>query len=390
MSDKSAIITVHEPVSARDFLARCRRQPPFFVCTIASTETALIPGVSAAGASIELIPYTAAADVEAIAYGRALCLGKIPENPLGPPSPVIITMAALRRLRAAHLVVDAGNAITPKVPLLTAGRRPGLALTENDPDPVANAAELFLQGIIIGEQLGALGHTLILGESVPGGTTTAMAVMEALGLAALGKISGSMPGNNQSLKQELVSRVMADKGLSRGSCLDDPLLAVRRLGDPMQAVQAGMALSASVRVPVILGGGTQMIAVAALLGALLESGLESRWEGLSAVAAPWLERARQARIENLGIATTAWVSEDENADLRSLMRQLPRAMPLYASGLDFSISRHHNLTLYEEGYVKEGVGAGALALAALLYDEIDNQTFLPDIERVYEEIYVNK
>ncbi len=387
---KPAIIKVYEPDPDSDFLARCRRRPPFFICTIATTATAQIPGVSAAGASIELIPYTAAADVEALAYGRALCLGRIPENPVGPPSPVIITMAALRRLEAPHLVIDAGNAITPKVPMLTVGRRPGLALTETD--PVANALDLFLAGIIVGRQLGRLGHTLILGESVPGGTTTAMAVMEALGIAALGRISGSMPGNNQSLKQELVSRVLQEKGLGRGSCRDDPLMAVRHLGDPMQAVQAGMALSASAEVPVILGGGTQMIAVAALLGALLEGDAISRLATGTAAgpaASPWLELALAARFENLGIATTAWVSEDENADLRGLMRQLPKALPLYSAGLDFSASRHPNLTLYEEGYVKEGVGAGALALAAMLYGDIDNAAFLPEVEKVYEEIYLN-
>ena len=384
--NKPAIITVHEPALHRDFLARCRRSAPLFTCTIATTETAQIPGVSAAGASVELIPSTAAADVEAIIHGRALCLGKIPENPVGPPSPVIITMAALRRLAAPFLVIDAGNRITPQVPMLVAGRTPGLAITA--PEPVPDAAGLFVAGLIIGSQLGLTGHTLILGESVPGGTTTAMAVMEALGLAALGKISGSMPGNNQSLKQELVSRVMRDKKIGRGGCRARPLDAVRLFGDPMQAVQAGAAMAASRQTTVILGGGTQMIAVAALIGALLEStGLEEFFTRPE--HRQWLGPARAARPENLGIATTAWVSEDRDADLRALMAQLPVPVPLYASGLDFSASRHQNLSLYEAGYVKEGVGAGAMALAAMLYDEIDNRVMLAGIEKVYEEIYLS-
>jgi uncharacterized protein (TIGR00303 family) len=381
-----AIITVHEPALHHDFLTRCRSLPPFFSCTIATTKTALIPGVSAAGASTELIPYTAAADVEAIIHGRALCLGKIPENPVGPPSPVIITMAALRRLEAPFLVIDAGNEITPKVPLLVAGRTPGLEITA--PEPVSDPAALFIEGVIIGSQLGRIGRTLVLGESVPGGTTTAMAVMEALGIAALGRISGSMPGNNQSLKQELVSRMMRKKGIVQGGCLKRPLEAVRLFGDPMQPVQAGIAMAASRQVPVILGGGTQMIAVAALIGALLKqpdpaAGF-SRPEQLKLLPA-----ALAAEPANLGIATTAWVSEDENADLRALMAQLPVAFPLYAAGLDFSASRYHNLALYEEGYVKEGVGAGAMALAAMLYGEVGNRVMLEAIERVYEEIYLS-
>ncbi len=380
-----AVIKVHEPENNRDFLDRCRKLPPLFTCTIASTETALIPGVSAAGASPELIPYTAAADVEAIIYGQALCLGKIPENPVGPPSPVIITMAALNKLKAPFLVVDAGNAITPKVPMITAGCNPGLAITA--PEAVLQVEELFVQGLIIGQQLALNQHTLVLGESVPGGTTTAMAVMEALGIAALGKISGSMPGNNQSLKQELVCRAMSEKGLKQGSALADPLSAVRLLGDPMQAVQAGIAMSASRKIPVLLAGGTQMIAVAALIGALL-----NRPDSLTAIATPGaralLDDATRTRIENIAIATTAWVSEDKSADLRSLMHQLPQDLPLYAAGLDFSSSRHKNLSLYEEGYVKEGVGAGAMALCAMHYHNLENRDFLPLIEKVYEDIYL--
>ena len=382
---KPTIIKVHEPAHSKDFLDDCLKAPPLFICTIASTETALIPGVSAAGASPELIPYTAAADVEAIIHGQALCLDKIPENPVGPPSPVIITMAALKKLSAPFLVIDAGNAITPKVPMLVAGRSPGLSI--NEPVAVAEIADLFMQGIIIGQQLALSGHTLILGESVPGGTTTAMAVMEALGIAALGKISGSMPGNNQTLKQELVSRAMLEKKLVRGSCLEHPLEAVRFLGDPMQPVQAGIAMSASSRTKVILGGGTQMIAVAALIGALLKSEKSSSYFTQPALKR-LLPEAFNARPENIAIATTAWVSEDPAANLRSLMQQLPVAMPLYAAGLDFSASRHQNLQLYEEGYVKEGVGAGALALAAMHYHNIDNASFLPAIEKVYEDIYL--
>ncbi len=382
---KPTIIKVHEPPHSKNFLDNCLKAPPLFTCTIASTKTALIPGVSAAGASPELIPYTAAADVEAIIHGQALCLDKIPENPVGPPSPVIITMAALKKLCAPFIVIDAGNTITPKVPMLVAGRSPGLSL--NDPVAVTEVADLFMQGIIIGQQLALSGHTLILGESVPGGTTTAMAVMEVLGIAALGKISGSMPGNNQTLKQDLVSRAMLGKGLIRGSCLEHPLEAVRLLGDPMQPVQAGIAMSASCRTNVILGGGTQMIAVAALIGALLKNKKSFSYFTQPAHKRT-LPEAFNARPENIAIATTAWVSEDPAADLRSLMQQLPVPMPLYAAGLDFSASRHKNLSLYEEGYVKEGVGAGALALAAMHYHNLDNTSFLPAIEQVYEDIYL--
>ena len=215
-----------------------------------------------------------------------------------------------------------------------------------------------------------------------------MAVMEALGIAALGKISGSMPGNNQNLKQELVCRAMREKELERGSALNNPLTAVRLLGDPMQAVQAGIAMSASRKIPVLLAGGTQMIAVAALIGALLNQPTALQAITLRG-SKELINDALEAQLKNIAIATTAWVSEDDSADLRSLMQQLPQALPLYSAGLDFSTSRHKNLQLYEEGYVKEGVGAGALALSAMLYHNLDNLKFLPLIEKVYEEIYLD-
>ena len=380
------IITISEDSKRGDsFLRLCIDRSPLFICTIATTETAAIPGISAAGASPELICYTAAADAEALYYGRARCLEKIPENPQGPPSPVIITMAAREALDCPIVIIDAGNAIKPQVPLLTAGQQPGKSIAA--PVAVENARELLAQGIMIGENLGKLGKTLVMGESVPGGTTTALALMEVLGIAAFGKISGSMPGNNPSLKEEVITMAMAEKGLARGSLAADPLTAVAMMGDPMQMVQAGMALAASRHVPVILGGGTQMLAVAVLLSRLVEQ--------KNIVNLPDIHGNRclaavdHARLDHLGIVTTSWVSEDEHADIRGLVRQLPLPIPMYAARLNFAASRHENLQLYEQGFVKEGVGAGAMALSAFLHLRMANNDLLPAIEAVYERIYLS-
>lgn len=380
----SKLIKVQEPLAHCNFLDQLQHQPPLFVCTIASSDTALIPGVSAAGAGPDLIPYTAAADVEALYHGRAFCLEKIPENPVGPPSPVIITMAALRQLQAPCLIVDAGNKITPQVPLLTAGRRPGKSISEKI--AVEDVDQLFLQGILIGRQLAATGHSLILGESVPGGTTTAMALMESLGLNACGRISGSMPGNNQKIKQDLVETAMRAKKIRAGDLRDDPLAAVSLFGDPMQPVQAGIAISAASTTRVLLAGGTQMIAVAALAGALYKLALNDQLPATfhSGAAA----ELRRCQFKNLAIATTSWVTEDQAADLRGLMAQLQPPLALYSSRLDFSLSRYENLRLYEKGYVKEGVGAGAMAIAAMLYDKLEPEELLGKIEKIYEEIYL--
>lgn len=379
------IITITEDKkTASDFLQQCARQQPLFICTIATTKTATIPGISAAGASPELICYTAAADVEALYYGTARCLDTIPENPDGPPSPVVITMAARETMDCPMVIVDAGNAIKPQVPLLVAGQIPGESISS--PLPVKNASELLAYGIMIGDNLGQLGKTLVLGESVPGGTTTALALMEVLGINAFGKISGSMPGNNPSLKEKVITTSMLAKKLAHGSLIDDPLAAVAMMGDPMQVVQAGMALAASRHVPALLGGGTQMLAVAALIGRLLEQPNFSNLPDIHRKRC--VEAIRNARVEHLGIATTSWVSEDQHADIRGLVSQLPVAIPMYAARLNFSSSRYKNLQLYEQGFVKEGVGAGAMTLAAFLYLGMNNHDLLPAIEAVYERIYL--
>lgn len=370
--------------AAADFLRLCREQPPLFICTIATTKTAAIPGISAAGASPELIPYTAAADVEALYYGKARCLDKVPENPQGPPSPVIITMAARKALKCPLIIVDAGNSIRPLVPLLVAGQKAGESITA--PFAVNNVQELLAQGVMIGNNLGQLGKTLIMGESVPGGTTTALALMEVLGINAFGKISGSMPGNNPSLKEKIITRAMAEKKLSRGSLISDPLTAVSMMGDPMQIVHAGMALAASRHAPVILGGGTQMLAVAVLISRLRE---QENFPGLPEIYRDICTAAiKNSRLEHLGIATTSWVSEDNHADIRGLAVQMPAQIPMYATRLSFRSSKYKNLQLYEQGFVKEGVGAGALALAAFLYLGMDNSDLLPVIEAVYEHVYL--
>ena len=385
MSSPDIITITEDEKAAGNFLRLCVRQPPLFICSIATTETAAIPGISAAGASPELICYTAAADVEALYYGKARCLDKIPENPQGPPSPVIITMAARETLNCPMIIVDAGNSIKPQVPLLVAGQTPGKSIIT--PLPVENVQELLAQGVMIGDNLGQLGRTLVMGESVPGGTTTALALMEVLGTDAFGKISGSMPGNNPSLKEKIITRAMTEKGLVRGSLVSDPLAAVSMMGDPMQIVQAGMALAASRYTPVILGGGTQMLAVAVLIGRLLE---QQNFDRLPAMHRErCIAAIKNVRLENLGIATTSWVSEDNYADIRGLAKQLPAKIPMYAARLNFITSRHKNLQLYEQGFVKEGVGAGALALSAFIYLEMDNSDLLPAIEAVYERIYLS-
>src|SRR5665811_382391 len=90
---------------------------PAFVCTIASSDTGAIEGISIAGASAEMRKYTPPADMEALFYGSARCIPGVAATPDGIPSPVIITMAALGAMSLPVFVVDAGSEVSPQTPV---------------------------------------------------------------------------------------------------------------------------------------------------------------------------------------------------------------------------------------------------------------------------------
>ena len=56
-------------------------------------------------------------------------------------------------------------------------------------------------GRILGRSLASLTDCLIIGESIPGGTTTALAVLKAFGFDA--KVSSSIPENPVELKNQI-------------------------------------------------------------------------------------------------------------------------------------------------------------------------------------------
>ncbi len=367
---------------------------PFFVLTVAYTETVQIPGVSGAGVTGQLRELTAQADAEILAHGKALCLPEgVPSNPTGAPGPSIITQAAFDLIPAmGYVCVDAGLKIAPDVPNIISpvGAGPAKAVTTGQAlgTDEEQASLLFAEGWRIGKSLGranAVKGYLILAESVPGGTTTALGVLLGLGLDAEQRVSSSMPGNNtHALKLKAVLAGLSAIGQTKGAFARHPLRAAASLGDPMQPVVAGMALAASEYCPVVLGGGTQMAAVLALAAALC------RFPGGNIKEAD----LAQVRFDRIGLATTGWVANDPAADLAGLAAEIeqrfgPLGSPYFAANLDFSTSLYPLMALYEAGYVKEGVGAGAAALAAMLATGCSVKDFLPSVEAVYRRIVLN-
>lgn len=338
--------------------ARWRRDWPAtrVVVVLAATETAAVPGISAAGATPESRRATAAADAELLLLGpdqpRPHALPPLPAG----VTPALISHAVLDSLALTPLVVDLGCALSPAIPHLRlpapAGDGAARCVRSGEAMEPRRVDALLRQGRRWGRRLAARSPRapLLLAECVPGGTTTALGVLSGLGVEAAGLVSGSLRQPAHGLKQALVEEGLraARNRLGRGG-LEDPRAVVAALGDPMQPLAAALLLEAALGgVSVLLAGGSQMAAVLALALALA------------------LPEERSRLIQATALATTRWVADEPGSDLTCLLDRLGhhwQVEPLaFHSSLSFAGPCHPALARYEEGYVKEGVGAGGLAL----------------------------
>ena len=191
---------------------------------------------------------------------------------------------------------------------------------------------------VLGEHLAKASDYLVIGESIPGGTTTALGVLSALGVIAEGKVSSTLPNNPHGLKTEVVRAGLKAAGEKFGSLKGNPIKAVSAVGDPMMAAMAGLVIGGSREAPVLLAGGTQMTAVLAVINALMPEALC-----------------------NVAVGTTRWVVKDKSSDICGITKQFCE-VPVLAADLDFSSSKYPGLRIFETGLVKEGVGAGGSSI----------------------------
>ncbi len=343
--------------SAERMQARWRRDwsATRVLVLLAATETAAVPGISAAGATPMARRGTAAADAELLLLGpEGVRPHALPPLPAG-VSPALISHVVLRSLSLTPLVVDLGCALTPAIPHLRlaapAGGGAARCLSTGAAMAPQRVEGLLAQGRRWGRRLARRSRApLLLAECVPGGTSTAQAVLCGLGIEAAGLVSGSLRHPAHALKRDLVAQGLSSARLPLGEDgLVDPRAVIAAVGDPMQPLAAGLLLEAALGgVPVVLAGGSQMAAVLALALALA------------------LPEQRAVLIAVTALATTRWVAEEASSDLVRLLRRLGRHWqvdPLaFRCSLAFRPPCHPALASYEEGYVKEGVGAGGLAL----------------------------
>ncbi|WP_370587945.1 nicotinate mononucleotide-dependent phosphoribosyltransferase CobT [Trichocoleus sp. FACHB-591] len=349
----------------QQWLQRYQRHRPLFACVLGFTATGLIPGISAAGATPQDRRYTAIADAEFLYQGpQAASQYALPPLQAG-ASPVLISRAVVEAQAIPLYLFNAGLPVPPPVPCVDLGGAAAACLSQGRALSRPVVQHLLEQGLAWGQQLAAQvpqGY-LILGECVVGGTTTALAILTGLGLAAAGKVNSSHPTCNHSQKWEVVQAGLRQAGLVNLGV--DPLQLVAAVGDPMQIVVAGMAIAASRSCGVMLAGGTQMLAVYALLRAIATTYTLS-WQP-----------------EQIVVGTTRWVAEDATGDTVGLAN-LIGTVPLLATQLQFTAARYSQLQAYEQGYVKEGVGAGGCAIAASLYQNWSQAQLLQAIEALAE------
>lgn len=293
-----------------------------------TTETALIDGISAAGAAPELMAQTPSADIEILEYGRPTVSPVTPVSPTGCPTPAAVTRAVREVVDFDLTVVDAGLARPTGSPTVDLAVPAGADVREEIAVPDASA--VFERSREFGASLPD--DEILLGETVPGGTTTALGVLTALGEPA--GVSSSLPENPLERKETVVETALEASDLEPAACAGNPLDAIGAVGDPVQPTVAGIAAGAlESGTDVTLGGGTQMVAIAAAL--------------------------RHAGIDDpLSIATTSFVADDPSTDLEAACDWLGCELTVTDPGFDGR--EHVSMQRYCAGEAKEGVGMGGV------------------------------
>jgi uncharacterized protein (TIGR00303 family) len=351
-------ITASDKLAVKSFTTK----NPIFVCVISYTATSEIPGLTVAGANPELVKYTSAADSEFLYYGRCSCIDVVPATPDGKPTPALITRAALQLARIPLLVIDAGAKVKPSIPYVSFGLEPGRNIMNENAMNMSSVRRAFEHGELLGKQLAIMSDLTVVGESIPGGTTTALAVLSALGIDARFKVSSSMPENPHNLKNKVVASAMK-RVIAKIGSISSPFEAISTFGDPMMPSVAGIAsgvLSASGKI--MLAGGTQMSAVVAILKRLGRP------------------------LNGLCIGTTTYITKDLSSDLSGLVGAASEQVPILSCDLHLGESSKPGLQAFAKGFVKEGVGAGGASIVAITKSrgKITGKRLMKAIEKEYE------
>lgn len=353
---------VYRVEHGREFIKSIRDTNVMALYFIGSTKTSTIPGVSTAGASPELTLYTPAVDVEYLVYGKPVSTEHIPVTPEGIPTPALITRAALKTAEIPFLIVNTGSYIEPKIPhIALPSRTVGDRINTGKALPYTTVKNLYEEARTLAKKISNIAEVFVLGESIPGGTTTALGILVALGYSAWGMVSSAGPRNPHDLKQQIVK---SGFGKAENLPTNDPFKAVSCLGDPVHISIAGFLAGMLEReLKIILAGGTQMTAVLAIA-----------------------KRCGLNMVNKVIVGTTRWIIHDNTSNIIKLMKMIAPEIPIVAYNYNFSNSPYQGLRYYEQGYVKEGVGAGGTSIAATAVKNTTYAKLWKAIHREYEKL----
>ena len=354
MEIKTQINTI---LGSNDFIEFLRGKSATFLLSLSTTNTLEIEGITQAGIP-GLIHLTPTLDSEFVCCGEVRCLENLAKTPKGVPTPALIT-------RAVHLLkpfsnielLDLGMSKKPSLEYFKIhdfDLHPSQAINEG---AQIDALSVFQKGVEFGKTYECSDDYIIIGESVPAGTTTAYATALALGYDCAGKFSSSFKNAPTSIKEQTIKEALInikDK--------DDLFERVGEIADNMLIFNAGFILGNSQsKTKLILAGGTQMAAVLLLANSIVKY------------------MGGKLESDNLALCTTKWVNEDNNSDIKSLLEMLDFPINAYSANFDFTKSAHPALKLYDEGEAKEGVGAGG-ALCYGLINGLNEEQIIKQVE----------
>jgi len=335
---------IHNITGKIDFIESLRGKKATFMLAMSNTDTANIEGITQAGIPGQIY-LTPTLDSEFITTGEVRSLDNVAVTPKGVPTPALIT-------RAIHLLnpfsnielINLGLEKLPKIDYFKIhdfSIKPSGSISDG---ANIDAQSLFQQGVTFGQKYKCKDDYIILGESVPSGTTTAKATALALGYDASKNFSSSFKDVPNDVRENTIQDALKNISLN-----DDIFKILGSISDNMIIFNAGFILGLNNSTPIILAGGTQMVCVLLVVNKILE--------------------VMQGEIEtsNLALATTSWIANDTNSDIQALLNMCNFTINSYYADFNFSGSKHPALKLYDDGEAKEGVGAGG----ALVYGMIN-------------------
>ena len=319
-----------------------------FYLVIAGTETSQIPGISAAGINSKARRKTALADAEFLLFGASINHKyKLPFLNAG-VTPALISYVCSKLISASPIVVPIGIKEKPYFSHLIVEDHaigPANCITTGNSMNRKRVLSLYTKGFKIGK---STKQPIFISESVPGGTTTAQAVMEAFGLNVNNLVGSSLIKAPRSLKTKVIKTGLLNANLNNNF---DSIDVISSVGDPFQAFSMGLLIGARLaKQSVVLSGGSQMLAIILLALEFINS------------------KEKQEFVDFVFLATTGWLLKDNSlSDLLKLINQKHNVNLIgLASPLNFKTSQYKELSDYEIGHVKEGVGAGGMSMFAFL------------------------